>query len=59
MIFREYFWEKEYNEIVSKALDLSSLENKNLVTLKKPVAEGEGEGSRGSDTEEYSESDEK
>ena len=57
--FREYFWEKEYNEIVSKSLDLSLSENKNLVPLKKPVAEGEGKGSRGSDTEEYSKSDKK
>ena len=54
--FQEYFWEREWDKIVSKALDVSS-ENKKLVPLKKPVAEDEGEGSRCSDTEEYPEND--
>ena len=54
--FREFFWEREWNAIVSKALDLSGW-NKDLVPLNKPLADGEG--SKGSDTEEYSEIDEK
>ena len=54
--FREFFWERECNAIVSRALDLSG-ENKDLVPLNKPVADGEG--SKGSDTKEYSENDKK
>ena len=56
MIFENFFWEREWNAIVSKALDLSG-ENKDLVPFRKPVADGEG--SKDSDTEEYSENDEK
>ena len=54
--FQGFFWEREWNAIVSRALDLSG-ENKDLVPLNKPVADGEG--SKGSDTEEYTKIDEK
>ena len=48
--FREYFWDREWEDIVVKSLDLSPESTKNLVPFNETVAEVNDS----SETEEYS-----
>ena len=52
--FMGFFWEKDYNEIVKSALEVSTVDTKNLVPFKKLLAD---DGREGDETEAYSDSE--
>ena len=50
---REFFWQSEWNSIISRSLALSSKNDKTLVPLKPNILDGDGK----SDTEGYSDNE--